>query len=1201
MKPKRYIFSLLIACLSTLLTWGQYNEAVQFVENRGQWDPSVRFRAEVPAGEIYIHNNGFTVVQHNPQDWEEMASLVHGHNHGNDKDDPRREYPGGKPGAVKAGGLTLRSHAYRVAFAGASPVAALKADKAIKTFNNYILGNDPSKWAFDCKIYQGITIENLYPNIDIRYYSEKGRLKYDLIVKPGGDPSRIKMQYDGVEQLLLKNKELLIPTSVGTLKEMAPYTYQAGAAGRKEIANKYIVENKSVRFDIRNYDRAQPLVIDPTLIFCSLSGSTRDNWGFTATYGPDGSLYGGGIALEGGFPVSVGAFQQTYAGGSNPVPSDIAIIKLTPDGSQRAYATYIGGSGNDQPHSLIVDAQGNLVIAGRTNSVNYPTTGANFGAAQQYDIVVTKLNATGTGLVGSRRIGGRGDDGVNINASRDGANSLQRNYGDDGRSEVILDGAGNVYVASSSRSADMFTRNAGQTTLSGSQDAVILKMTPDLGDVLFCTLFGGTGDDAAYVLSINPMDGNIYVAGGTGSNNLPGNTSGSIYPGSQGNIDGYVAIFTPGGNLLRTTYAGTSGIDQIYGIQFDRFGFPYIMGQTTGNWPIINATYNNAGAKQFIAKLQPDLSAYVYSTVFGKAAAEPSISPTAFLVDRCENVYVSGWGGSLGRNSYPNSGTGGLPITGDAIQPTTDGADFYFFVLRKNATAQLFGSYFGQSGGGADHVDGGTSRFDRNGVIYQAMCANCLQLGSVPFPTTPGAWAETNPSKGCNLGMIKFEMNFSGVGSGVKAGLTGTSNSIVGCVPFTVNFLDTVRNALSYEWQFGDGSPQVTTAIPTVAHTFNRVGTFQVMLVAIDSSTCNIRDTSFMTVRVAENQARIDFNPVKLEPCEAFRYRFDNLSIGLAGIPLGPNSFEWDFGDNTPRVKAGTEPLFHTYANAGTYTVRMFLVDSNFCNVGDSVVRTLRVAALVDAAFETPRAGCAPYTAVFNNTSAGGQSFQWSFGDGATSTESSPVHLYTVPGTYTVRLLVTDSATCNVLDTATTTITVAGVPTANFTTSPQPPTPNTPTTFSPSVSSDVVQYKWLFGDGDSLVTNVGGQVQHQYNSTGTFNACLIVFNAVGCSDTVCVPVETLVRIAADVPTAFTPTSGDVNSVVYVRGFGIAKMTFTIWSRWGVKVFETNDRNTGWDGKYKGTLLPTDVYAYTLNVEFFDGTKLSKKGDITLIR
>ena len=103
------------------------------------------------------------------------------------------------------------------------------------------------------------------------------------------------------------------------------------------------------------------------------------------------------------------------------------------------------------------------------------------------------------------------------------------------------------------------------------------------------------------------------------------------------------------------------------------------------------------------------------------------------------------------------------------------------------------------------------------------------------------------------------------------------------------------------------------------------------------------------------------------------------------------------------------------------------------------------------------------------------------------------------------------------------------------------------------------------------------------------------------TDTLCLPVTTIIVPGLDVPNAFTPNSGDVNSVVFVRGFGIAKMRFIIWNRWGQKVFETDNRFQGWDGKVKGVVQPMDVYAYTLDVEFFDGTKTTKKGDITLIR
>jgi hypothetical protein len=252
---------------------------------------------------------------------------------------------------------------------------------------------------------------------------------------------------------------------------------------------------------------------------------------------------------------------------------------------------------------------------------------------------------------------------------------------------------------------------------------------------LFSTYLGGNKDDAAFVLSLNPLNNDIYVAGATASTNFPGAAgAGRLYTGYQGGaVDGFVAQLTNTGSLVKSTYVGTAGHDVIFGVQFDKMGFPYIMGTTSSVFPIINAAFKSQpSGKQFISKLQPDLSGYVYSTNFGTVNSTPNISPTAFLVDRCENVYVSGWGGNTNRGTndvpgyQPFSTTSGLSVTPNAIQSTTDGGDFYFFVLEKNATSQLYGSFFGQNGGQyGEHVDGGTSRFDANGVIYQSLCANC--------------------------------------------------------------------------------------------------------------------------------------------------------------------------------------------------------------------------------------------------------------------------------------------------------------------------------------------------------------------------------------------------------------------------------------------------------------------------------------------
>jgi len=240
-----------------------------------------------------------------------------------------------------------------------------------------------------------------------------------------------------------------------------------------------------------------------------------------------------------------------------------------------------------------------------------------------YDIVVTKLNATGTALIGSKKVGGSGDDGVNIAVARNGASSLQQNYGDDGRSEVILDGAGNVYVASCSRSGN-FPTTTGSYQPSfggGSQDGVLLKFDATVTNLLFATYLGGDKNDAAYVLALGP-NGNIYVGGGTESDAasfLPGTKAGTIGTTIGGTIDGFVAEMTNNGaSVIRSTYIGTGGIDQVFGVQFDRNGFLYIMGQTTGSWQRINIPDTNTvpEGSQFISKLHTYLSGLVYSFLF---------------------------------------------------------------------------------------------------------------------------------------------------------------------------------------------------------------------------------------------------------------------------------------------------------------------------------------------------------------------------------------------------------------------------------------------------------------------------------------------------------------------------------------------------------------------------------------------------------
>jgi gliding motility-associated-like protein len=1200
---------------------------LEFVENKGQWDKQIQFKGDLTTGSFALTaSGGYRLLLYNPAD---LVKLRIHHDHSvptgggsNAKQIQSISTNSKTTPAVNTAATNLRGHVYEVSFLNANPHPVGVPDKPLKTYNNYFIGNDPQKWASHCQLYNAVTYKEIYPNIDVRYYSDQGKLKYDFIVHPGGDPNQISLLVNGADGLKISSENLIIKNSAQDVTELKPTTYQLTSIGKKDISCKYVIKGNIIRIQLNEpINPRETLVIDP-LIFSTFTGSTADNWGYTATYDRRGNFYAGGIAFGNGFPVTNGAFSTTFNGGTaigRDAGFDIAIMKFNATGTDRIYATYLGGNGNEQPHSLIVDNNYNLVIAGRTGSSNYP--GTRMGTGGGWDIILSKLNADGTALIGSRVIGGNGDDGVNIvdKESNTGVKGkgLDRDYGDDSRSEVIVDSVNNIYLSSCTQSTNFpVSANAAQPKPGGTsltsnrfQDAVVLKFNPDLSTNLFSTYLGGSEDDAAFVLALSPFTNDLFVAGATASTDFPGDKTGafqSIYQG--GMADGFIAWFSNSGTLKKTTYYGTpNGGDIIYGIQFDKFSFPYIMGTTTQTFPVVNATFSQPNSKQFIAKFQKDLSSLVFATNFGSSSTIPNISPTAFLVDRCENIYVSGWGG-LGNTKvgYESAGTKNLLTTADAIKQTTDGSDFYFLVIDKTASNLLYGSFFGQddtNSGWPDHVDGGTSRFDRNGIIYQAVCGNCY--GGARFPTSAGAYSQQNGTgtNGCNLAAIKIAFNQAGVSSDLVSSINGNVGDTSGCVPLTVTFEDAFSMGTSYIWDYGDGSKRDTTVAPKTSHTFLTPNLYQVKLISIDSSKCNIADSSIINIHVRSDKAILNFKPNKVGSCNSLIYDFVNQSIPPASPskPFSAKSFTWIFGDGTTKV-AGTETVQHAYAAPGTYDVKLVLSDTNYCNKFDTLSLQLHIAGTIKASYTTPAVGCGLYSAVFNNTSLGGSDFIWDFGDGSpTSTQTNPTHVYTNTGKYIITLIANDPNSCNLTDKFIDSITVIPGPTAFYTYTPNPTIPNTAVVFS-NKSIGANNYKWVYGDGDSVLTSrIDTTISHIYAATGTFNTCLIASNNVGCSATYCEPISVTINPGCDVPNAFTPNGDGTNDRIYVRGYGIAQMTWRIYDRWGNMVYASADPTQGWDGTYKGKLLAQDVYHYTLQVVFSNKDSFVKKGDITLLR
>ncbi len=1150
----------------------------RFVPNLGQWQQDFAYRCELPDGALFIGAEGLT--------W----SLLNGHD--------LEAVHEAKISGIDAppGGFAVEGRAYRTVFAGAAALRPAPDADPEAHYRNYFLGRDSSRWKGRVPEFRSLRIPALYPGTDLVLYGSQGSFKYDFILQPGARPERIVMQFEGLESLSLREDgTLVLDLGFGQVQEAPPLAWQEIRGERREIPCRFVRRGEGIGFALGGrYDTRYPLVIDPVLEFATFSGSTADNWGYTATYDVDGHLYGGGISFGVGYPVTLGAFQTPYGGGSGSLGCDIALTKYSPDGSTQIWSSYLGGSNNEFPQSLVCNEAGELFVYGSTGSADFPVTAGaydpsfNGGSATSVtsvdfgsgtDIYVARISSAGNALLASTLIGGSANDGLNI------APELHYNYGDHARGEIILAADGGPIVASSTYSTNFpVSPGALQPASGGNQDGVLFHLNAGLSSLLWSTYLGGSLDDGAYSVKVHEPSGDLLLCGGTRSSNFP-STPGALHSTYRGGTtDGWAMRLPAGaGSILASTFLGTNGYDQAYFIERDDDGNAYVMGQTRGSYPITPGVYANPGSAQFVHKLDPALSSTVFSTVFGNGSSAVNISPTALLVDVCEQVYVSGWGGLVNTGFNPAVGSmTGLPLSADAFQTTTDGSDFYFFVLGRNAVELLYASYFG---GGTvsgvvsrEHVDGGTSRFDERGVIYQAVCAGCGGLDA--FPTTPGSWSVENGSANCNLGTLKFSFELVGVEAASDA-----APDVVGCAPFTVTFTNTSTGAAEYFWDFGDGS---TSTDFEPSHLFDEVGIYTVMLVASDTNSCNAADTTFLTIIAGLDSIAAAFSVLEETFCDTLWASFTDLSS-----LLGPGtSSAWSLGDGT--VRSGPGDFTHTYTSPGEYLVQLIVRDSLSCNQADTFSTVISYSASFSSDFEVALRDCLPVTASFANLFTEGDAYAWDFGDGQSGSGLDPVHVYEAPGTYSVTLTTTY---CGLEQNTVLLVNVPPDPIAFFDDEPYAAIVNTPVRFR-NLSQFAQSWLWEFGDGG---TSNEENPTYVYQQQGTFTVCLTARNENGCEDRYCRDIDLEIEGFIDVPNAFSPNGDGVNDRFLVQGFGADDFLLRIYNRWGELVYEGRDLFEGWDGTFRGQPQEMDVYAWTLRVRFANNRLEERQGNLTLLR
>jgi hypothetical protein len=975
--------SVWVCLLALSLLWfpASADPGLKFIKNKTQWPKQIEFMAKIPGGDFSLQAGSFRYSFLDQRKIEELHDQSHGKNKEMD--------------SHHALNHQIDGQIIQATFIGSNVRATPQPFGELSEYYNYFLGNDSTRWSSNVHAYEGIIYPNFYAGIDLKIYSQGQNLKYDFIVSPGADFSSIRFQYNGADEIYLKNGDLIVHTALADIIEKKPLLYQIIDGKKVYVKGFYELANQQISFCVEEYyDLCYELVIDPLLIFSTYSGSTADNWGSTATPGEHGTLYSSGVTTTvnagGFFPATTGAFQTTNGG-----LYDVAILKYDSTGRQLLYASFLGGSQSESPHSLVMTANEELLVLGTTSSINFPFSASAFDKSfnggtpennvieynNGSDIFVAKISKNGNQLIASTYLGGSKNDGLNPSGS-----PLVRNYGDQLRGDIISDSSGDIFVSTVTSSSDFPVKTLLDSTYNGGvTDALLIKLNSDLSQVTWATFLGGSLADASHTIQID-RQGNLFIGGGSASIDFA-MTTGAYQMANAGDADGWIAkISQDGSTILKSTFTGTASFNQVYFLDLDKQENVYVYGQTQGAFPITANVYNNPNSGQFLQKFNNSLDTLTFSTVFGSDIGIPNISPTAFLVNDCNNIYLSGWGGGVNSNrGFWQSTTNGMAITSDAYQSTTKGSDFYLMVLSRDATQLLYATYLGGINS-FTHVDGGTSRFDKGGIVYHAVCGGCG--GFSDFPTTLGTFSNVNGSGNCNNAAFKFDL--ATLKAQIQSSASGQADPRTACINNEVVFENKSIGGQTFYWDFGDKAKEEKRERTDVKHKYASSGEYIVTLTVTDQSTCLKKDSTKIKITVFIPEGFAGPDQVMC---------FDAGTTLIAG---GGVDYQWKTADNSFK---SNQPLPSVNPKEKT-TYYVSITDINGCIKKDTV--NVRVVPIIDLKFKADRVDydCfnRPSVKVTNQTDPSEDVF-FDFGDGTTSDLPTVTHSYAKDGLFPVRLV----------------------------------------------------------------------------------------------------------------------------------------------------------------------------------------------------
>jgi hypothetical protein len=683
-------------------------------------------------------------------------------------------------------------------FVGANPAARITGDQKLSGTVNYLLGSDAGQWRANVPTFAQVRVEDVYPGVSVVYYGNRQKLEYDFNLAAGVNPSAIALRFAGAEKISVDPQGgLVISLGSGEVVQHPPVAYQTVHGARQEIAASYkMLDAHTAAFALGDYDRSQPLVIDPVLTYSSYFGGNSGDIAWAIALNPiDGSIYLAGQTFSTKNTNSPsqtfstpGAYQTNYNGGK--VTGDAFVARFDNSGSNLIYATYLGGSGNDGALSLAVDSAGNAYLAGFTDSTNFPTTNALAshisGVPNKYlktypeDAFVAELNPAGNGLVYATYLGGE---------------SMDAAFG------IALDDAGDAFVTGYTYSTNFpVTPNGMYQSLQCSNtfyinaNAFVAEISPGGTNLNYSTYLGGTNFDQGRAIAYN--NGMLFVAGYTLSTNFPvtnyipeltliqtnyytnkihgvdyltnsiaTNTFvGNLLNGVSTNLDKYtkknplasdafVTAFTVNSptslSLLYSTFLGGTNDDQANAIAADAAGNAYVAGNTSStNFPdtvpgtafsYVNTNMFGrygigAATNGFLTKIVWDgtNAGIAYSAMFGGKGADVA---NGVALDSAGNAYVIGSATSTNFPVTTNNIGGDLSTTNHYYKKRFK-SDVIVIAFNSDASSNLFSAYLG-----------GTDNDYGNAIAVDPLGGSAYIAGSTfstNFPTVNALQSDRN-------------------------------------------------------------------------------------------------------------------------------------------------------------------------------------------------------------------------------------------------------------------------------------------------------------------------------------------------------------------------------------------------------------------------------------------------------------------------